>query len=256
MFETAVLSYGPTGKRVWTTCLGMTGETLLVAVAILVPLISPAVLPKTEALVALIAPPTPPSRPQVREAPVPVAAPVVRPRQFIDGTLYQPVKPPVGVPVIEDPPDEPAGPYVVGAVPTGGPGQGVVGSLVDTIVRSVAQPTIVPKPRELAKAATVAAPAPAPRRIPISSLEQGTPILRVEPVYPPLALKARISGVVKLEGIIGIDGRIKELKVLGGHPMLVKAAIDAVAQWLYRPTVLNGQPVEVVAPITVTFTMK
>ena len=76
---------------------------------------------------------------------------------------------------------------------------------------------------------------------------------RVDPVYPPLARQARISGIVELQGIIAKDGRIRELKVLRGHPLLVKAALDAVSQWIYEPTRLNGEPVEVDAPITVNF---
>jgi protein TonB len=54
-------------------------------------------------------------------------------------------------------------------------------------------------------------------------------------------------------GVLGTDGRIHEVKVLSGHPFLVKAAVDAVMQWVYRPTILNGTPVEVQAPITVNF---
>ena len=79
------------------------------------------------------------------------------------------------------------------------------------------------------------------------------PIHRVEPIYPPLAKQMRIAGVVELQGIIGADGRIHELKVLSGHPLLIKTAVDAVSQWIYAPTILNGQAVEVAAPITVTF---
>ena len=67
------------------------------------------------------------------------------------------------------------------------------------------------------------------------------------------ALAHHLGRVVK--GLLGTDGRIHELKVLSGHPLLVKAAVDAVSQWTYAPTILNGQPVEVVAPITVTFKM-
>jgi protein TonB len=78
-------------------------------------------------------------------------------------------------------------------------------------------------------------------------------IHRVEPLYPELARRAHIGGVVSLEGVIGTDGRIRELKVLSGHPLLTKAALDAVSQWRYRPTTLNGDPVEVIAPIIVTF---
>ena len=75
------------------------------------------------------------------------------------------------------------------------------------------------------------------------------------PVYPPLARSARISGQVKLEGIIGKDGRIQHLRVLSGHPLLTQAALDAVRQWIYKPTLLNGEPVEVIAPIEVNFTI-
>jgi protein TonB len=79
---------------------------------------------------------------------------------------------------------------------------------------------------------------------------------RVIPEYPPLARQARISGIVHLAGVIGRDGLVKSLQVIGGHPMLVKAALAAVQQWRYRPTLLNGEPVEVVAPITVNFTLR
>ena len=52
---------------------------------------------------------------------------------------------------------------------------------------------------------------------------------------------------------MGTDGRVRELHVLSGHPMLVQAAVDAVRQWIFQPTLLNGVPVEVSAPVTVTF---
>jgi protein TonB len=65
----------------------------------------------------------------------------------------------------------------------------------------------------------------------------------------------RISGTVQLLGIIAKDGTIQKLQVLSGHPLLRQAAIDAVSQWVYRPTILNGQPVEVEAPIDVIFNL-
>jgi protein TonB len=68
-----------------------------------------------------------------------------------------------------------------------------------------------------------------------------------------LARNMRIQGTVELSSVIGVDGRLKELRVLSGHPLLAGAAIDAVKQWIYEPTYLNGDPVEVIAPITVTF---
>jgi protein TonB len=75
------------------------------------------------------------------------------------------------------------------------------------------------------------------------------------PVYPPLARQARVSGTVQIIGVIAKDGTIQQLQVVGGHPLLVKAAVDAVRQWIYRPTLLNGQAVEVIAPIDVIFTL-
>jgi len=80
-------------------------------------------------------------------------------------------------------------------------------------------------------------------------------IKRVLPVYPRPASQFRISGTVRLLGIIAKDGTIQKLIVLSGHPLLRQAALDAVRQWVYRPTVLNGQPVEVEAPIDVIFTL-
>lgn len=78
---------------------------------------------------------------------------------------------------------------------------------------------------------------------------------QVLPIYPRPALQMRISGTVQLLGIIAKDGTIQRLQVLSGHPLLRQAAIDAVSQWIYRPTILNGQPVEVEAPIDVIFNL-
>jgi protein TonB len=76
-----------------------------------------------------------------------------------------------------------------------------------------------------------------------------------KPVYPPLAKQARIQGTVRLNAIIGKDGTIQNLTAASGHPLLVPAAMDAVKQWLYQPTLLNGEPVEVVTVIDVNFTL-
>ena len=90
----------------------------------------------------------------------------------------------------------------------------------------------------------------------ITSVRMATPIQKIEPLYPPLARIAHVSGTVELLGVLGTDGRIRELKVLHGHPLLVRAALDAVSQWIFAPTLLNGQAVEVAAPITVNFILK
>ena len=82
------------------------------------------------------------------------------------------------------------------------------------------------------------------------------PCKRVDPIYPSIARAARVSGTVELLGVLGTDGRIHELKVLRGHPLLITAALEAVRQWVFAPTILNGQAVEVAAPITVNFILK
>ena len=82
---------------------------------------------------------------------------------------------------------------------------------------------------------------------------QASLVSQVKPVYPPLARQARVSGVVILEAVIGKDGSVAEIKVISGHPLLQQAAIDAVSQWKYKPTLLNGEPVEVVTTVTVNF---
>jgi protein TonB len=84
-------------------------------------------------------------------------------------------------------------------------------------------------------------------------VQQWQLIRQVQPIYPPLALQARIQGTVRLHALIGKDGRVQKLVVTEGHPLLVPAALQAVKQWLYRPTLLNGKAVEVVTEIHVNF---
>ena len=88
------------------------------------------------------------------------------------------------------------------------------------------------------------------------SVVQAQLISRIEPRYPTLALETRTQGTVRLRAIISRDGRITALEVLSGHPLLVQAALDAVRQWRYRPTMLNGEPVEVETSITVYFRLE
>jgi len=75
------------------------------------------------------------------------------------------------------------------------------------------------------------------------------------PVYPALARQARIQGVVKLTAIVGKDGRVQNINVVSGHPLLIPAAVEAVKQWVYEPTVVNGAPVEVESGIDVPFNL-
>ena len=78
-------------------------------------------------------------------------------------------------------------------------------------------------------------------------------IKRVEPVYPPDALAAKLSGMVILDVVIGKDGSVVDAKVLRPVPMFEAAALEAVRQWKYTPTTLNGEPIEVLLIVTVHF---
>jgi protein TonB len=80
-------------------------------------------------------------------------------------------------------------------------------------------------------------------------------LYRPNPVYPRIALAAHIQGNVVLQAILAKDGSVQDLKVISGHPLLVQAALDAVRQWRYQPTLLNSEPVEVLTEIDVRFSL-
>ena len=77
----------------------------------------------------------------------------------------------------------------------------------------------------------------------------------MDPVYPQLAILARLEGVVIIEATIGPDGKLMDARVLRGHQMLDQAALAAVRQWEFTPTLLNGVPVPVIMSVTVRFTL-
>jgi TonB family protein len=81
-------------------------------------------------------------------------------------------------------------------------------------------------------------------------------IRKVQAVYPPLAKAARIQGIVRFTAIIDREGKVADVQLVSGHPLLVEAARQAVAQWIYKPTLLNGSPVEVVTQVEVNFTLR
>src|SRR5260370_6771432 len=190
------------------------------------------------------APPPPP--PVVRTVDI-VPAPRIR---VEPGKFYAPPTiPPKAARILDDPQLATVG--VIGGLPgpSGGPNRdGVVGSVMEKVSQFVPPPppsTVVQQPK----------PTPAvPIRV-TSGVLAANLIHKVVPTYPPLARQARISGTVRLQGVIAKDGRIRDLQLLSGHPLLAPAALDAVRQWVYRPTLLNGDPVEVTAPIDVIFTL-
>lgn len=212
-------------------------EVILIGVGVLIPLIYTEALPKAMIQVSLVAPPPPPPPPPPPAAPVRVirkvtAEDIMRAPTVIPKTIAQ---------IKDEPPPPQASVGVVGGVP-GGMAGGTLGGVLGSILSSAAPP---PPP----KAAT-------PKRIRVGGqVEAARAIFRPTPEYPPLAKMARIQGTVRLEAVISKDGTIQDLKVLSGHPLLVKSAMEAVQRWRYQPTLLNGDPVEVVTEIDVNFTL-
>jgi protein TonB len=211
---------------------------------ILIPLIYTEALPKAQLMTFLVAPPPPPPPP-----PPPAAAP---PRRIIkrvsaEDIMKAPTVIPKTIAKIKDEPEPPpqaAAVGVVGGVPGGMPG-GTPGGVLGSIITGAAAPPPPPPPK-----------ATTPKRIRVGGqVEAAKSIFRPNPQYPPLAKMARIQGVVRLEAIISRDGTIMDLKVLSGHPLLVKSALEAVQRWRYQPTLLNGEPVEVITEIEVNFTL-
>jgi protein TonB len=243
MFEQSILESRQKRTR-WTTSLAVLIELSIVGVMILIPLIYAQVLPMA-AVTSLLTLPPPPMAPP--PPPPPAAAHVAKvvPRQFKLNVLTAPIvvpKEPVIASAVADSPDLSTS---MAGVPGGVPG-GVPNGMVSGIVGSVGVAAPPPPP----------APAPVapPTRIQVGGQVQAAKLIhQVVPEYPQLAHAARVAGVVRLKAIIAKDGTIKDLSVISGHPLLIPAAVNAVKQWIYRPTILNGQPIEVDTEVDVTF---
>ncbi len=182
-------------------------------------------------VIASIAPP-PPEVPVTPPAPVPSvnpdAAPVVAPDE---------IRPEVPRPEASSLPPIPGG------LPTGAAGARFTGLLNDRSAGTgLSAPPPPPEP-------------PAPRRVG-GIIDAPVRTYYRPPVYPPIAQSARVEGLVVLEATIDATGLVTEVKVLRSVPLLDNAAIDAVRQWRYTPTRLNGQPIPVIMTVTVTFSLK
>jgi protein TonB len=252
MFEqTFVDGTGKTNKG-WTVMVSFGLQILMVSVLVLIPLIYTETLPKTQLTSFLVAPPPPPPPPPPPAAAPPVKVVKVIPRQFDAGRLMAPKNIPKEIAMIkeEEMPPPSAGAGVVGGVPGGVPG-GAGGGVIGGIIGSV--PTAAPPPPPAKKEE----PKPVtPQRIRVGGNVQAANLVRkVTPTYPPLAKQARVQGTVRFQAIIGKDGTIQNLQLVSGHPLLVPSATEAVKQWLYKPTLLNGEPVEVITQIDVNFTL-
>jgi len=144
---------------------------------------------------------------------------------------------PAQMPIPRDEPDTLPGPDALGdAAPGCLVGCGPVGTVIGSADSNPSQ--IAPPVTAIRLARGVRAPAK---------------LRHVDPVYPEVARRAHVQGVVELECTIGPDGRVAQLRVVSGPPLLGAAALEAVRQWVYTPTLLNGVPVPVVLTVTVRF---
>jgi periplasmic protein TonB len=237
--EYALETTSHNSRRGWTTLFSFAIQALAVAVLLLLPLLSIQGLPTLQWTAALSVPPPAPSpAPRAHSHQPNISASNLRGRQ-----LMMPSSIPHEIAVLNEhelppAPELTAANGVPGGTGVSGKENGVpfgMGSSAHSM------PTL--------------APSPAVRPVRVSHMMEGNLIHRVQPDYPPLARQARIQGTVVLRAIISREGRIENLQLVSGHPMLVQAAIDAVRQWRYRPYVLNDQPVEVETQITVNFTL-
>jgi protein TonB len=246
MFEQTFVNAESKTRKPWTVFLSFVVQCLFIGVLVLIPLIYTDSLPRAQLTSFLTAPPPPPPPPP---PPTPAAAPKVVqkviPRQFDANKLMAPKVIPKEIANIREEDLPPPSGGVVGGVPGGVPGGtagGVLGGIIGA-VPSAAPPPPPPKPVT-------------PQRIRVGGNVQAANLIRkITPTYPPLAKQARIQGTVRFTAVIGKDGTIQNLQLVTGHPLLVAAASEAVKQWLYKPTLLNGEPVEVVTQIDVNFTL-
>jgi protein TonB len=264
MFEQALATEFHYAHRAWSTLAGMTAQVTLVAAAVVAPMMSPDTLPMYRTLISncriWISPPPPPPPPPAENAVQRTAT--KEPRfQVRDGRVFVPVAMPDKPLQIEDSLDMPpaTGSGIIGGVQGGVDGGkigGVVGAFNVDASRLLAPPPVAVKPVVQQTVPPPAAVAAITQVRKGGQVQEALLIRRVIPAYPVLARQVRVQGIVELMGVIAIDGRVKELRVVSGNPLLVGAALDGVRQWLYRPTYLNGNPVEVVCPITVYFKLE
>jgi protein TonB len=151
--------------------------------------------------------------------------------------------PPHRIPDRIDPGSEPLSPEPPGIPPGSGPGAPCTGCIPLEDNRHQPAPPADVRPQT-------------PHRLVMTHLESAMLIHRVEPVYPALAKQTHREGQVELRAIIATDGTMQSLQVVNGDALFLHSAVDAVRQWRYRPTILNGQPVEIETYITVTYTLQ
>jgi len=209
-------------------------QTAFVAVLLLIPYLYPNALPRKFLTVPLIAPPPPTVEPVVE--PQHAIASTSNHTELLANTIQMPSSIPTHIPRVVD--VGPPGPITPGAFgANSGPGALPLGPVT---------PPLTPRVH----------PAKSTGPLHVSSgVAAGQLIVPIQPHYPAVALATHTQGTAVVSALIGTDGRIASLRVLGGPPMLVSAAVDAIRRARYRPWTLNGEPVEVETTINVVFSL-
>jgi protein TonB len=239
MFEQSLLIDHTGGRKTATFAASLTAQILVAGVLVVAPLFYHEVLPVLRApeMVPVLTIWRPPEAPVAESRPAARSSGLALPSPFRPPVVIRSDYPQSGMVVVDyDAPAIPSTPGIA-ALPIGSsatlPRFEPSRPAAPDVVKPPETPVLVGGDVQAAKA-----------------------IRRVLPIYPQSAQQLRIAGTVRLLGIIAKDGTIQRLQVLSGHPLLRQAAIDAVSQWVYRPTILNGQPVEVEAPIDVIFNLR
>ncbi|HEX4784232.1 MAG TPA: energy transducer TonB [Candidatus Sulfotelmatobacter sp.] len=240
MFAESMLetSWGQRRSQTWTTVTSFGAQAVVIGLLLLLPLWKTVGLPPARLVatpVTLASPP--PLGPVVGHQNVGT----IVPNNFDLNVIMAPPETPKDIAMT----DEPSAPPVIGSSPwgvRGGTGNGN-GDVWRALGEVAARPVPLPVP----------APAPIARVFRSSDLLAGSLVRRVQPVYPALARSARIQGTVVLSAVISKAGTIENVRVVSGHPLLVRAAMEAVSQWRYRPYILNHEPIEVETQIIVSF---
>jgi periplasmic protein TonB len=226
-------------KKPYVMLLSLLLQIFGLAVLALIPLIHPQVLPSAQ-LRTVLAAPAPP-----RPAPLAQRSVKVFTRP-LDANLFRLFAPRV-IPRQVNPVENIASAPDVG-VPDGVPSGTGTSEVLRNLLLIV--PVAPPPPPPPAVKKMAAGPVHVSSGVVESNL-----IHRVQPAYPALAKSARVQGTVEFTAIISKQGTIQNLQLVRGHPLLVSAAREAILQWQYRPTLLNGEPVEVITNILVNFTL-
>jgi periplasmic protein TonB len=223
--------------RGWTTLASFALQALGVGILLVLPLIFTEGLPQLQWIAAIVAPTPPPAPPPPRDR---IRAPTGAHSNLSGTHILEITQIPKGIhPLSETEPPPAIDPLGLG-VPGGTGDPRALGN----VFGSTGMGNILPPP-----------PPPSAPPARVSRMMEGNLVYKVQPEYPPMARSARIQGGVVLRAIISRTGTIEHVKLLRGHPLLVKAAIDAVSQWRYRPYILNGDPVEVETEVTVNFVL-